>query len=106
MRMIPILGAGVAAALFTLSAIAQEGPRPAAPPEPTCPASGYAKPYYGMAGDNDGQLRGYEIGSPCVGKELRDAALAIGMGRWKPMGLKTLTTLRFQATGKIANEAG
>jgi hypothetical protein len=59
-----------------------------------------------MAGDNDGQLRGYEIGSPCVGKELRDAAVAIGMGRWKPLGLKTLTTLRFQATGKITNEAG
>src|SRR5262249_23755944 len=31
---------------------------------------------------------------------------AIGMGRWKPLGVKTLTTLRFQATGVIVNEAG
>jgi hypothetical protein len=75
-------------------------------PKLPCPASGYAKPWFGMAGDNDGQLRGYEIASPCVGKELRDAAVAIGMGRWKPLGLKTLTTLRFQADGEIANEAG
>src|SRR5262249_45910683 len=37
---------------------------------------------------------------------VRDAAVAIGMGRWKPLGVKTLTTLRFQADGKIANEAG
>src|SRR5262245_37794320 len=78
----------------------EEGPKLA------CPASGYAKPWYGMAGDNDGQLRGYEIASPCVGKELRDAAVAIGMGRWKPLGVKTLTTLRFQADGDIANGAG
>ena len=31
-------------------------PAAAAAKEPTCPASGYARPYYGMAGDNDGVL--------------------------------------------------
>jgi len=85
-------------------AVAQEKQAEAA--APTCPASGFAKPYYGMAGDNDGQLRGYEIASPCIGKEVRDAAVAIGMGRWNPLGVKTLSTLRFKASGSIATEAG
>lgn len=106
MRTLIITAVGLALAAASLVASAQAPQTPPAPPTPTCPPSGYAKPWYGVAGDNDGIQRGYEIGSPCVGKELRDAALAIGMGRWKPMGLKTLTTLRFQATGKIATEAG
>lgn len=97
--------AGLSLASF---AAAQQvaGPAAAAAKEPDCPASGYARPWYGMAGDNDGVLRGYEIASPCIGKDVRDAAVAIGMGRWKPLGVKTLTTLRFQATGKIADETG
>src|SRR5690349_19676211 len=61
----------VASAMLAVFAVApvhaQEGPA-SAEPRLTCPASGYAKPWYGMAGDNDGQLRGYEIASPCVGK--------------------------------------
>jgi hypothetical protein len=78
----------------------------AAPAAPTCPASSYAKPWYGQFGDNDGVLRGYEVVSPCISPELREAATAIGMGRFKPLGVKNISTARFQATGNLANEAG
>ncbi len=94
----------VLAAATALPVTAQEKAK--APAEPACPPSGYAQPYYGMVGDNDGVQRGYEIASPCNGKEVRAAALATGMGRWRPLGIKNLSSLRFQATGQFANDAG
>jgi hypothetical protein len=96
---------------FALGALALAAAGPAfgqaqAPAEPTCPAGGYAKPWYGAFGDNDGVLRAYEIASPCNGKAVRDAATAIGMGRFRPLGVKNVSTIRFQAKGQFADEKG
>lgn len=97
------IGAGIAA---------QEGGRgmvrPPAGPPPTCPASGYpAQPYYALFGQNggDGQTA-YEVASPCIGQEVRDAALAIGMGRNKLMGVKSVITIMFSAQGTLADAGG
>ena len=100
-------GAGVlAVAAAVCGTAAAQTPAAAAPPEPTCPANGYAKPWYGTFGDNDGVLRAYEIASPCNGKAVRDAATAIGMGRFRPLGVKNVSTIRFQAKGQFADEKG
>jgi len=76
------------------------------PAQKACPPGGYAKPIYGSFGDNDGLVRAYEIASPCVGPEVRAVASAIGMGRFKPLGVKNLSTMRFQAKGRIADGRG
>jgi hypothetical protein len=78
--------------------------RPAAPP-PTCPASGYSQPYYALFGQNggDGQTA-YEIASPCIGQDVRDAAIAIGMGRNRLLGVKNVITIMFSADGMLAGD--
>lgn len=98
------------AALLSTSGIllAQQGMpganKPAAPP-PTCPASGYSQPYYALFGQNggDGQTA-YEIASPCVGKEVRAAATAIGMGRNRLLGVKNVITIMFTAEGTFGGD--
>jgi hypothetical protein len=77
-----------------------------APALPTCPASGYAKPLYGGFGDNDGVIRGYEIASPCIAKETLAAAEALGMARGKPLGILNISTIRFGASGTLAEDNG
>jgi hypothetical protein len=96
------------AAFIMMPAIAsaQTAP-PAAPPvqpELKCPANGYSKPAFGGFGDNDGLIRAYEIAGPCVLKEAIAAAEALGMARYKPVGVKNISTVRFGASGMLADD--
>src|SRR5690242_6057561 len=69
-------------------------------PPPACPASGYSPAYYSTFGQNGGDGNtAYEIASPCIGQEVRDAAVAIGMGRDKLLGVKNVITIMFTAEG-------
>jgi hypothetical protein len=73
---------------------------------PACPPGGYSPPYYALFGQNggDGQTA-YEIASPCVGQAVRDAAVAIGMGRNRLLGVKNVITIMFTAEGTFAGNA-
>ena len=72
-----------------------------------CPPGGYAPPMYGVFGQNGGGGQtAYEIASPCIPKEVRDAAEAIGMGRTKPLGVKNVSTIMFTAEGTLAEQGG
>src|SRR5216684_6399284 len=72
-----------------------------------CPPGGYAPPMYGVFGQNaGGGQTSYEIASPCIPKEVRDAAEAIGMGRTKPLGVKNVITIMFSAEGTLAGQGG
>src|SRR3989441_7789503 len=94
MRALMVIGA--AGLLIGTSAGAQQ-------PVPVCPAGGYAPPMYGVFGQNGGGGQtSYEIASPCIPKEVRDAAEAIGMGRTKPLGVKNVITIMFSAQGTLA----
>lgn len=91
------------------SASAQENVPLEGPPERlqgTCPPNGYHRPIYGAFGDNDGILRGYEVANPCVLQEAVVAAEVIGMGRFSPIGVKNVQTVRFGATGSLNRIAG
>jgi hypothetical protein len=62
---------------------------------------------YGVFGQNaGGGQASYEIASPCIPKEVRDAAEAIGMGRTKPLGVKNVITIMFSAEGTLADQGG
>jgi len=62
---------------------------------------------YGVFGQNGGGGQvSYEIASPCIPKEVRDAAEAIGMGRNKPLGVKNVITIMFSAEGTLADQGG
>jgi len=96
------------AAAMLLPAIAigaQRGAEPPAVPPPGCPPSGYSPPYYAMFGQNggDGQTA-YEIASPCIGPEVRAAAIAVGMGRNRVLGVKNVITIMFTAEGTFAGD--
>ena len=83
------------------------GGAPAGPP-PACPPSGYgAQAYYSMFGQNggDGQTA-YEVASPCIGKDVRDVAESIGMGRNKLFGVKNVIGVQFRADGTMADGNG
>src|SRR5213596_1284318 len=68
-----------------------------------CPPGGYAPPLYGSFGQNGGGGQtAYEIASPCIPQEVRDAAEAIGMGRTRPLGVKNVSTIMFSAEGTFA----
>lgn len=106
MRTVLMLAA-TAAAATGLAAQAQPAPAPAAPAFTwTCGPNGYARPQYGVFGDNDGIVQAYEIASPCMPQEVKEAAEAIGMGRYKPLGVKNISTMLFSATGRFAGQAG
>jgi hypothetical protein len=91
----------VAALLIGTSAGAQQ------PASMVCPPGGYAPPMYGVFGQNGGGGQtAYEIASPCIPKEVRDAAEAVGMGRTKPLGVKNVSTIMFSAEGTLAGEGG
>src|SRR5262249_57151115 len=61
--------ASVAMLIVATSAGAQQ------PAAPVCPPGGYAPPIYGVFGVNGGGGQvAYEIASPCIPKEVRDAA--------------------------------
>jgi len=96
-----LLGAGA------LSAQQGAGGGAAAAPAPTCPPSGYgAQGYYAMFAQNVDGFTPYEIGSPCIGKDVRDVAESIGMGRGKVMGLKSVIGVQFRVDGTLADGAG
>src|SRR5438046_5521370 len=93
--------AGVGAVLVGDGAEAQQ------PAALVCPPGGYAPPMYGVFGQNGGGGQvSYEIASPCIPKEVRDAAEAIGMGRTKPLGVKNVITIMFSAEGTLADSSG
>src|SRR5262249_23057415 len=93
--------ASAAALLIGTGAGAQQ------PAAPVCPPGGYAAPMYGVFGQNGGGGQvAYEIASPCISKEVRDAAEAIGMGRTKPLGVKNVITIMFSAEGTLADQGG
>src|SRR6266481_8979150 len=96
-----LLVASAAALLVGTSAGAQQ------PVPVVCPAGGYAAPMYGVFGQNGGGGQtSYEIASPCIPKEVRDAAEAIGMGRTKPLGVKNVSTIMFSADGTFEEQGG
>lgn len=73
--------------------------------EVSCPPSGYSPPYYALFGQNGGDgPTAYEIASPCVGQAVRDAAIAIGMGRNRLLGVKNVITIMFSAEGTFAGD--
>jgi hypothetical protein len=102
-RMAPLAGFALAL-IFASVAQAQSRGAPTAPP--ACSSTGYAKPLYGTFGNNDGFAVAYEIASACIPKAVRDAAEANGMGRYSPLGVKNVSTIRFKAVGSIADETG
>jgi hypothetical protein len=60
-----------------------------------------------LFGQNGGDgATAYEIASPCIGPEVREAAIAIGMGRNKLLGVKNVITAMFTADGTIADGGG
>jgi hypothetical protein len=77
-------------------------------PPPPCAPNGYgAQAYYALFGQNGGDgLTAYEIASPCIGKDVREVAESIGMGRSKLLGVKNVIGVQFRADGTIADGAG
>src|ERR1051325_2634113 len=106
-----VIGFSVAVFLAAVTFLAQEGGRgqgmPTAGPPPTCPSSGYvAQAYYALFGQNGGDgLTAYEIASPCIGKDVREVAESIGMGRSKLIGVKNVIGVQFKADGTMADGA-
>ncbi len=103
MRRVTVAAATMLVPVIALAA--QGGGSQPPPAPPTCPPSGYSPPYYAMFGQNggDGQTA-YEIASPCIGREVRDAAIAIGMGRNRVLGVKNVITIMFSAEGTLAGD--
>ena len=106
-----VIGMSVASLLAAGIFLAQEGGggrgmAPAGPP-PKCPPDGYgAQAYYALFGQNGGDgLTAYEIASPCVGKDVREVAESIGMGRSKLLGVKNVIGVQFRANGTMAEGA-
>ena len=102
----------IAAAAMLLAGTAVTAQRgmpnqPAAPPPP-CPPSGYAsQAYYAGFGQNGGDGNtAFEIASPCIGQDVRDVALSIGMGRNKLLGVKNVIGIMFTAEGTMADAGG
>ncbi|HEY3159215.1 MAG TPA: hypothetical protein VGJ78_09680 [Vicinamibacterales bacterium] len=98
------------AALLACAALLAQGGGTAAPPgapAPVCAPNGYgAQRYYGMFAQNDDGFTAYEMASPCIGKDVRDVAESIGMGRGKVMTVKSVIGVQFRADGTMADGAG
>ncbi len=77
------------------------------PPQQVCAQNGYgAQGYYAMFAQNDDGFTAYEIASPCIGKDVRDVAESIGMGRGKVMTVKSVIGVQFRVDGTMADGAG
>ena len=107
-----VLALSVAALLTSAALLAQggggggTGATPAGQP-PTCAPNGYgAQGYYAMFAQNDDGFTAYEIASPCIGKDVREVAESIGMGRGKVMGVKNVIGVQFRADGTMADGTG
>jgi len=106
-----VIGLSVAALLTAGALLAQEGGggrgmAPAGPPPP-CPPNGYGEQaYYALFGQNGGDgLTAYEIASPCIGRDVREVAESIGMGRSKLLGVKNVIGIQFRADGTMVDGA-
>jgi hypothetical protein len=62
---------------------------------------GYAPPLINYDGH-----AGLEVKGPCVPEAVKLAAEALGMGRFRPIGLKNINGMRFTATGRLADDRG
>ena len=103
MRKVMIIAAGVIL-VGAAVATAQRGMGAApAGPAPTCPASGFMpQAYYQQFGQNGGDGNtAFEIASPCIGKDVRDVAESIGMGRSKLFSIKNVIGILFNADGTM-----
>ena len=77
------------------------------PPVQTCAPNGYgAQGYYAMFAQNDDGFTAYEIASPCIGKDVREVAESIGMGRGKVMTVKSVIGVQFRVDGTMADGNG
>ena len=100
------------ATVFTGAALlAQQGagapPGAPAAPAPTCAPNGYgAQGYYAMFAQNDDGFTAYEIASPCIGKDVREVAESIGMGRGRVMTVKSVIGVQFRADGTFMDGNG
>ena len=108
-----MIALSVAALLGGAALLAQQaggaGGTGAAPAQqaPTCAPNGYgAQGYYAMFAQNDDGFTAYEIASPCIGKDVREVAESIGMGRGKVMGVKNVIGVQFRADGTMADGTG
>jgi len=96
-------------ALLTGVALLAQGGGGAAPagPAQTCAPNGYgAQGYYSMFVQNDDGFTAFEIASPCIGKDVREVAESIGMGRGKVMSVKNVIGVQFRADGTMADGTG
>jgi hypothetical protein len=59
-----------------------------------------------MFAQNDDGFTAYEIASPCIGKDVREVAESIGMGRGKVMTVKSVIGVQFRVDGTMADGAG
>ena len=67
--------------------------------------NGHAPPM--MVYSNSGQGNtAQELAGPCTPLEVRSAAAALGMGRNRPIRIKSISTLRFTANGTLAGSGG
>src|SRR5437868_518945 len=103
MRKSFIFAAGVILVAGTVVTAQRGGRGDAAGPPPACPPSGFAtQAYYAQFGQNGGDGNtAYEIASPCIGKDVRDVAESIGMGRNKLLGVKNVIGIIFNADGTM-----
>ena len=77
------------------------------PPQQTCAPNGYgAQGYYAMFAQNDDGFTAYEIASPCIGKDVREVAESIGMGRGKVMTVKSVIGVQFRVDGTMTDGTG
>src|SRR5947207_622686 len=96
-----VMAFAVAAMLSGAALMAQQ------PPVQTCAPNGYgAQGYYAMFAQNDDGFTAYEIASPCIGKDVREVAESIGMGRGKVMTVKSVIGVQFRADGTMADGNG
>ena len=101
--------AATAVAVLTLSAVgaSAQGVRTEeevwAIPPGGCPSTGYTKPLFGHFGPNGDAQMGYEIAGSCIGLDVRKAAIAIGMGRYVPIGVKNVSSVMFVSEGRLGS---
>jgi len=101
-----VVAIAVAIAFPVAGAQAQENIQPdqwKAMPPGGCPANGFAKPVFGAFGPNGDAQMGYELASPCNGLEVRAAAIKVGLGRYVPLGLKNVSSMRYIGEGSYGS---
>jgi hypothetical protein len=97
----------IAAVMSSTMLLAQQPAAPPGAPAQVCAPNGYgAQGYYAMFAQNEDGFTAYEVGSPCIGKDVREVAESLGMGRGKVMGLKNVIGVQFKVSGTMADGTG